>query len=281
LTSGRALIFNVRRDVMAMAGWYPPGDGSSGLRWWDGTSWTDSVAAPGSVLDRAAYEAGHTWGDAWYSLTDRSGASLGDAYEVQTGQQRMVPAPMVNGRWVEPAAAAASLEAVVRDTRQAHLLSVVRAGAEQSVTVYGPDRTVLGTISRSSDGIDVSVGQAAAYRIAPSGGAGRSDGATRFSVRRADGAEAGGMTLRYGMDRAPGPGTRPGLRFVLDVEMIEAQPPPASALIGALPMGLAMLMLPAQGMDLSASLPNGSDLRGRALGGLASALLDGLADTDF
>jgi hypothetical protein len=268
----------------APQGWYPAAGGSTGLRWWNGTSWTDYTAVPGSVLDRGSFEASRTRGQAWYSLTDPAGTTLGDAYEVQTGPQQLVPVPMEAGRWAEPPAAFASLEAVIRDTRQAHLLSAVRLAPEPVVTVYGPDRTTLGTISHTAEasrpGIDVTLGSALAYRIVSPDRGERPRGASRFGIQRADGAEVGSLTLRRVVDRQPG-GPTPGLRFVLAISVTEPQRPPASGLVGALPVALTMLVAPALGMDLGASLPNLSGLGRRALGGLAGALLEGLADTDW
>lgn len=213
----------------APAGWYAAGGTGSEMRWWDGSRWTEHVAAPGSVLDRNAFEASRTWGQPWYALTDLAGTPIGDAYEVHTGPQQMVPTPMVNGRWVEQPGSSGGLEAVIRDTRQAHLLSAVRQGSEQVVTVYGPDRTALGTVSEttgaSQPAVDVTVGSVAAYRIATRDGRGRSGGAPVFGIQRAGGAEIGTLTFRRVIDRA----APAGIRFGLAISLTEPQPPPAAA----------------------------------------------------
>lgn len=271
----------------ALAGWYTVGGGSSELRWWDGTRWTEHVAEPGSVLDCVAFEANKTWGQPWYTLTGSAGKTLGDAYEVQTGTQQMVPTPMVAGQWVQPPTSSAALEAVIRDARQAHLLSAVRMGSEPLVTIYGPDRTALGTVSHTADAsqaVDVTLGSIPAYRIVMAERGGRSGGAPRFSIQRTDGAEVGALTFRRVMDRGPGgpaAAMHSGIQLGLAISMTEPQPPPAAGLVGALPVALAVLFLPTLDMGQPTLLPNMSGLGRGALGGLADALLQGLADTDW
>jgi hypothetical protein len=192
-----------RRDVMsgnAPPGWYPAGDGSSELRWWDGSRWTDFLAAPRPVLDQDAFEARRTWGEAWYSLTDPAGKSIGDAYEVQTGAQQTVTVPMESARPAGPLQPFTSLEAVIRDTRQAHLLSAVRLSSDRSVSICGPDRTPLGTISHAGDAsqmeVQATVGSMPAYRIVPGDRVKGTAGSPRFSIQRSDGVEVGSLTLR-------------------------------------------------------------------------------------
>jgi hypothetical protein len=256
----------------APPGWYAA-SGSPGPRWWDGTRWTDHVAAAGSVLDRDSFEASRTWGQAEYALSDPAGNPLGDAYELQTERQPEQPASVLSG-----------LEVMIRDTRQALLLSVVRTGAEPSVAILGPDRTALGAISCAAEGtgrtIAVALGGRSAFRIVPPDRArARSREGVRFGVERSDGAEVGSLTLRRIAEPPPGGPRADGRRlprFGMAISVTAPQPPPGSGLLGALPVSLFALLMPTFGtMPLS-----GSDMLaagGRILGSVADELLEALA----
>src|SRR5215472_9741126 len=256
----------------APPGWYSAG-GSPGPRWWDGTRWTEHVAAPGSVLDCDAFEAGRTWGQAAYSLSDPAGNSVGDAYELQADRQSEQSASVLSG-----------LEVVIRDTRQAHLLSAVRIGVEPSVSICGPDHTTLGTISYAAESsrrtIAVTLGERSAFRIVPPVRASsRSREGVRFDVESSDGAEVGSVTLRRIVEPPPAGPAADGRRlprFGMAISVTAPQPPPRSGLLGALPVALFTLLMPTFGrMPLS-----GSDMlavSGKILRSMADELFDALA----
>jgi hypothetical protein len=157
---------------------------SPGPRWWDGTRWTKDVAAPGSVMDRDAFEARRTWGQADYLLSDPAGNTLGDAYELPTSRQSEQSPSVLTG-----------IEVMIRDTRQAQILSAVRTGAEPCVSICGPGHTTLGTISYGDEGsqrtIAVTLGERRAFRI------GRPTGRAAGPAREFGSESSVGTALRW------------------------------------------------------------------------------------